>query len=150
MGEKYTQEEIWYEDGGLVTLGNDDLRAGMSRVLSMVTSEVADHVLDNCFLVMPDVTEEGAYIPNMLIGHRDILVFSRGLLAAEEAEFDVVMLHEIAHSFLKHKPGHLISEEQYDKQERQAWMLVHDWVRQSVLALEAWEKMTRRIGKFFE
>jgi len=129
MADSYTPDQIWYEDGGTVTLGNDDLRRAMSRALSKVPRRVADYVLQNCLLVMPQPGDRGIHIPNRLIGGSHLLVFPLSLLDEPEEEIDRTILHEVAHCWLDHKTGlEMPVGYDYEEQEKEAWAKADEWL----------------------
>ena len=64
MSNKYKFEEISEEDGGMLTLGNDELRLLIAKSLSTVPKKVADSVLTSCVFIMPmNYYEYGLFIP---------------------------------------------------------------------------------------
>ena len=63
-----TAEEIWHEDAGVYTMGTDQLRALISRVLSKVPKDVANRVFYECTFLMPMYEYEfGFYLSKELL-----------------------------------------------------------------------------------
>lgn len=126
---RYTPEQVWYEDGGVVTLNSDRLRRAMSRALSKIPASVADYILKNCLLLMIEPEEGGTFLPNRLIRHSHLLAFPHSLLDQSEEEIDRTILHEVAHCWLGHRWGlELPQEEDYEEQEKEAWAKVDEWL----------------------
>ena len=135
----YTQMDIYDLDGGIVTLRCEPLRVLISRVLVRVPARVVDYVFDNCFFVMPESGERGCYLPNSLIGEKNIIALPHSLLHESEGDQIEKILHKIGHFSLEHKAPYEFSweqndkhKEEYDEQEQQVNGLVKQW-------LEAWE-----------
>ncbi len=48
--DRYTFDDIWYMDGGVLTCGNNELRALVSRALSRVPKDVVDRVMEDVII----------------------------------------------------------------------------------------------------
>lgn len=142
----YTFEEVWYMDAGVVTGDNNDLRAIIAELLTCVPSKVVEYVMDKCLILSlweeekvshvkgATVTYRGAdggYIPNELIGDKDIILISERVLNGDRKHRDLTILHEVAHCWRRHKSGflHDQSREEIERQEDEAQTLAHRWYR---------------------
>ena len=130
MKQFYSPEEIWYETTTFeirLTFDDDQVRGLASWALSFAPSEVIEFALENLLILADE--EEGAYIHNAVVGKRDIILLSRALFGQPRERQRDVLLHEIAHAWLKHPfPTIEIPEEQYDENEKEAWALVEEWL----------------------
>jgi hypothetical protein len=129
---RYTLDEIWYQDGGMLTLGGDELRHLVSTALSRIPKQVADKVLTKRLFIMPQYAwEKGYLVPLKLTKNKRVIALPEGLL--EEGEESVVqtILHEVAHFWLQHEPSLLAesaSEDLDKKQEDEADNCAKRWL----------------------
>ena len=130
MAKRYTPEEVWYEDAGLVTLGPDAIRKIMSSALSKVPREVADAVLGGCRIIVPTSKEKGCYIPAELTKDRAMLSFPETIFDGSPEEAEETLLHEVAHYWLKHRSplADGLSETEGEQQELEADDQVRKWL----------------------
>ena len=125
--KKYSPEEVHYLDGGLFTLGTDELRVMVSWAFSRIPTEVVDRVMDECLMAMTLAKEQGAYIPKELFKGKPLILFSEVLLEKDQEEAQRIILHETAHFVLGHRSP-VSGDVDYDAQEREAWALVDQWL----------------------
>jgi hypothetical protein len=118
--------DVWYLDGGMTTLDNDQLRYPVSQALSQVPAEVAEQVMGGCLCIMPTAEQKGLYVPEENIRGKSIIALPETLLAMNESEINWTILHEVAHFVLNHKM--LQPLEVSDRQEREANDLVRKWL----------------------
>lgn len=133
MVERYTEEEIWYMDAGVLTLGNDKLRGLIANALSKVPKVVADRVSKDCFILMPMYDYEfGYHISKSLLQNKCIIAFPEKLLEKDEKSIIHTVLHEIAHHYLDHKSPMLemMSNEEEKRQEDDADKQMEKWLRE--------------------
>jgi len=130
---RYTFLEMWEADAGYVTMGNDAMRAIMSTALSKIPQEVADAVSDDCLLLVFMREEQGCYLPHELVRDKAILGFSETIISMQPEEAEKLLLHEVAHYWLKHRSPMLddLSNAQYEQQEREAADLVKRWLAEA-------------------
>ncbi len=127
---KLTPEEIHYDDAGVFTLGDDQLRALVSRALSRIPADVVEDLMDNCLMVMPLEAEKGTYLSKELLEGKGLIAFPEALLSWEYDEAEFTILHEVAHYVLNHQEPILtdMNIEEYDAQEAEANALVKQWL----------------------
>ena len=133
MKERYSAEEIWYENAGVVTIGNDELRGLLARVLSIVPKNVADRVLKEWLFLMPMFDyENGFFLPKKLLQEKGVIAFPEKLLEKDEKSIVHTVLHEIAHFYLGHKSPLFedLSDEEAKKQEEEADRLADKWLQE--------------------
>ena len=138
---RYTPEEVWEADGGIMTLGEDELRALVSEALSRVPRRVADRVFAGCIFIMAKF-EWGAatYIPRELLEGKCAIALSEKLMDEDRESAIRTILHEVAHFHLRHVPPGLASDpgEACDcRQEREAEAQVDRWLKPPVAARRA-------------
>lgn len=127
----YSEDDIWYEDGGMTTLDNDQARALMSKALAMVPEQVTELIIDTCLIHLFQKDNDGEYLPASLIEGKAIILLDRSMLEESEEYQIRLLLHECAHRILDHKWG-LKSETDHDRQEAEAWALVDKWIGPAV------------------
>ena len=77
----YTPEEVWEADGGILTLGEDELRGLVSVALSKVPKRVANKVFKGCIFVMAKFEwGAGTYIPKELLEGKCVIALSERLM----------------------------------------------------------------------
>jgi len=132
MKKRYTSEEIWYNDAGIVSLDNDKVRSLIARLLSKVPKDVADKVLEECLFIMPMFDEIGFHLPKNILQNKCVIAFSESLLKEDDKNIVHIGLHEIAHFYLDHKSPLLedLSDEEAKKQEEDADRLADKWLRE--------------------
>jgi Zn-dependent peptidase ImmA (M78 family) len=130
MRRFYTPERIWYDADIYLTLDNDKARGLASWALSFTPSEVIEFALENLLILVEEREGGGTYIPNAVVGKRDIILLSEALFDQPREKQRDVLLHEIAHAWLKHPFPMIedVSEGQYDENEKEAWALVKEWL----------------------
>ena len=131
-GRNYTPEEVWEADAGILTLGEDELRALVSVALSKVPKRAADKVFKNCIFVMAKFEwGAGTYIPKELLEGKCVIALSERLMDEDRKSAIRTVLHEVAHFYLQHMPPGLLSEsgEGCDcRQEQEAEAQVEEWL----------------------
>jgi|WetSurMetagenome_2_1015567.scaffolds.fasta_scaffold519412_1 hypothetical protein len=129
---RYTAEEVWEADGGILTLGEDELRGLVSVALSKVPKRVADKVFKGCIFVMAKYEwGPGTYIPKELLKGKCVIALSEKLMDEDRNSAIRTVLHEVAHFHLRHMPPGLMTEsgEGCDcRQEREAEAKVNEWL----------------------
>jgi hypothetical protein len=130
---RYTPEEVWEADGGILTLGENELRALVSKALSRVPRRVADRVFAGCIFVMAKFEwGAGTYIPRELLEGKCVIALSERLMDEESESAIRTILHEVAHFYLRHVPPGLAggSGETCDcRQEREAEAQADRWLK---------------------
>ena len=133
MKERYTSEEIWYEDAGVVTVGITQARRLIARVLSKIPKEITKRVLDECLILIPMIDYElGFFLPKKLLQDKCVIAFPESLLMEDEKRIEHTVLHEIAHFYLDHKSPifEALSDKEAKKQEDEADRLADKWLRE--------------------
>lgn len=130
---RYTPEEIWEADGGMMTLGEDELRALVSVALSKVPKKVADKVFKGCVFVMAKYEwGRGTYIPKVLLKNKCVIALSERLMDEDRASAERTVLHEVAHFYLDHVPPGLVprcSDDLETRLEEEADRQTEEWLR---------------------
>ncbi len=102
---RYTPDEVWEADGGILTLGEDELRGLVSVALSRVPKRVADKVFKGCIFVMAKYEwGPGTYIPKELLKGKCVIALSEKLMDEDRRSATRTVLHEVAHFYLQHVP----------------------------------------------
>jgi hypothetical protein len=129
----YTPEEVWEADGGILTLGEDELRGLVSVALSKVPKRVANKVFKGCIFVMAKFEwGAGTYIPKELLEGKCVIALSERLMDEDRKSAVRTVLHEVAHFYLRHVPPGLAagSGESCDcRQEKEAEAKVDEWLK---------------------
>ncbi len=138
---RYTFEQVWEADGGILTLGEDELRALVSEALSRVPRRVADRVFAGCIFVMAKFEwGAGTYIPKELLEGKCAIALSEKLMDEDRESAIRTILHEVAHFYLKHVPPGLATDsgEGCDcRQENEAEAQADRWLRAAARARRA-------------
>ncbi|MBN2160808.1 MAG: hypothetical protein JW807_15575 [Spirochaetes bacterium] len=71
------------------------------RILYFLPDEITLSVLNGCYFLF-QIRDHGMHIPSTLLRERDIIVFN-SFDGLEEKTILTIMLHEIAHCYLKHQ-----------------------------------------------
>ncbi len=131
-GHGYTPEEVWQADGGILTLGENELRDLVSVALSKVPKSVANKVFKGCIFVMAKFEwGAGTYIPKELLEGKCVIALSEKLMDEDQKSAVRTILHEVAHFYLRHMPPGLVpgSDEGCDcRQEQEADAAVDEWL----------------------
>jgi hypothetical protein len=129
----YTPEEVWEADGGILTLGEDELRALVSVALSRVPKKVANKVFKGCIFVMAKFEwGAGTYIPKELLKGKCVIALSEKLMDEDQESAIGTILHEVAHFYLGHMPAGLVSmplEGCEHQLEHEADAAVNEWLK---------------------
>ncbi len=129
----YTPEQVWEADGGILTLGENELRELVSVALSKVPRRVADRVFTGCIFVMAKFEwGAGTYIPRELLEGKCVIALSEKLMDEDRESAIRTILHEVAHFYLRHVPPGLAAGpgEACDcRQEREAEAQVDRWLK---------------------
>ena len=132
----YTPEEVWEADGGILTLGEDELRGLVLVALSEVPKRVVNKVFKGCIFVMAKFEwGAGTYIPKELLEGKCVIALSERLMDEDQISAVRTVLHEVAHFHLGHMPPGLVagSEEDCDcRQEKEADAAVDEWLASSM------------------
>lgn len=130
--QRYSPEEVWEADGGILTLGEDELRALVSVALSKIPKRVADKVFKGCIFVMAKYEwGPGTYIPRQLLEGKCVIALSEKLMDEDRTSAIRTVLHEVAHFYLQHMPPGLMTESGNGcdcQQEREAETQVDEWL----------------------
>jgi hypothetical protein len=145
---RYTAEEVWQADGGIMTLGEDELRALVSVALSKVPRRVADKVFKGCIFVMAKYEwGRGTYIPKELLRNKCVIALSERLMDEERPHAERTILHEVAHFYLSHMPPGLVpacSEDHESRLEEEADRKAEEWLRSFRIETSNGQKRRRR------
>jgi len=129
----YTPEEVWEADGGILTLGEDELRGLVSVALSKVPKRVANRVFKGCVFVMAKFEwGAGTYIPKELLEGKCVIALSERLMDEDRKSAVRTVLHEVAHFYLGHVPPGLVTGSGEDcdcRQEQEADAKVDEWLK---------------------
>ncbi len=130
---RYTPEEVWEADAGIMTLGENELRALVSEALSRVPRRVADRVFAGCIFIMAKFEwGAGTYIPKELLQGKCVIALSEKLMDEDRESAIRTILHEVAHFYLEHVPPGLATDlgESCDcRQEEEAERQAGRWLR---------------------
>ena len=130
---RYTPEEVWQADCGIMTLGEDELRDLVSIALSKVPRRVADRVFEGCLFVMAKYEwGRGTFIPKMLLKNKCVIALSERLMDEDRSSAERTILHEVAHFYLGHMPPGLVpgcSEDLEARLEEEADWQAEEWLR---------------------
>jgi len=133
--KRYTPEEVWRADGGILTLGEDELRALVSLALSRVPQRVTDRVLKGCLFVMAKYEwGRATFIPKELLRNKCVIALSEKLLDEDSDSAQHTVLHEVAHFYLGHMPSGLVSgcsDDHESRLEEEADLLAEQWLQES-------------------
>jgi SprT-like family len=128
----YTPREVWEADGGILTLGEDELRDLVSVALSKVPKSVANKVFKGCIFVMAKFEwGAGTYIPKELLKGKCVIALSEKIMDEDRNSAMRTVLHEVAHFYLQHVPPGLMTDpgEGCDcRQEQEADAMVDEWL----------------------
>jgi hypothetical protein len=133
MGNKkyYTPEEVHYLDAGIWTLGNDNLLNRICVALSKIPIDIVNDLYDHCYFLMSSEAAKALYFPPGFFDNKAIISFSDAYFkSADKKDFEHTIIHEVAHHALKHKNPweHDSSEEEFNKQEKEANEQVEKWL----------------------
>jgi hypothetical protein len=130
MTEKYTVEEIWYKNGGYLTLDNEQLRGLVALALSKVPKKIADRVVEECIFLMPSPEMMGFFLSKRVQEGRNAIVLSEKLLEEDQKDTILTILHEVGHFYLNHKSPILdmLSEQEDRKQEEDSDRWARQWI----------------------
>ena len=130
---RYTPQEVWQADGGIMTLGEDELRGLVSNALAKLPRRVADRVFKGCLFVMAKYEwGRGTYIPKVLLRNKCVIALSERLMDEDQASAERTILHEVAHFYLGHVPPGLVpgcSEDLESRLEEEADRQTEEWLR---------------------
>ena len=126
--ERYTLEEMWYDDAGAFTFDNDELRGLVAEALTKVPMRIADIVHKKCRFFMDD--NSCYYIPAKQIWGKALIYLSKAYIDSIEREEAVkTILHEIAHFYYRHDyRGIEMTLDKTNQCEAQADRLVELWL----------------------
>jgi len=124
-----TRGEIFDADTGMATLGHEELRDLLAKLLTKVPAAVVHDAYKNCIYLMPAPERKGVFIPNRVIEGKHIIMFPHALLSWPEEEQINVVLHETAHYVLGHKSPLEDPDLDYERQEEEAWAVVNRWLK---------------------
>ncbi len=134
--DRYTPEQEWDKDTGMVTLDNDELRKEVAVALSKIPMSIADCVLDEVRFIMPMSNYEHGFIcPKGMLNDKALIGFPEKLLEQESTARLHIVLHEVAHFYLNHKSPLIedLSYEETDKQEKEADKFAEDWLKSGTM-----------------
>lgn len=111
VSRHYTPREVWEADGGILTLGEHELRGLVSLALSQVPKEVADRVFGGCIFIMAKFEwGAGTYVPKELLQGKCVIALSEKLMDEKRRIAIRTILHEVAHFYLQHVPSGLAAD----------------------------------------
>lgn len=133
VSPNYTPEEVWEADGGILTLGEAELRGLVALALSRVPRRVADRVFEGCIFVMAKFEwGAGTYVPEQLLRGKCVIALSEKLMDEDQKSAVRTILHEVAHFYLRHVPPGLMegTGEGCDcRQEQEAEAQIEEWLK---------------------
>lgn len=128
---RYTLEEMWYDDAGILTLDNEELRGLVALALTRVPKRVADRIHEKCLFLM--VEDDCYYLPAKQIRGKSLICVSKSYIDKLDPEGVLrTILHEVAHFHYKHDyfdPE--MTLEKSDQCEAAADRLVEIWLADS-------------------
>lgn len=137
MAKYFTLEDVYYIDSGSASLGNDELRYLLAKILTRVPKEIVDAVYEDCLFLLINASTKGSFFPNRLIERKHIIIFPEDLLDwAFEEQVDKV-LDAVAHYILNHKSVLEFDNDEWEKQEQEAEDLRNRW-------LLVWSEMNKK------
>lgn len=137
MTNFFTFEDVYHIDRGSASLGNEDLRNLLARILTIVPKEIVDAVYEDCLFLLINPSAKGSFFPKRLIERKHLIIFPEDLLDwSFEEQLDKV-LDAVAHYILNHKSGLELDNDDLEKQEQEAEALRNRW-------LLVWSKMKKK------
>jgi len=118
-------------DNFVFTMGHDELRRTVSRVLAQTPAEVVEDLMDNCLMLMPEIEGRGEYLPAELLEDKSVILLSEALLDLDWEEIEYTILHEVAYYTLRHTSPLLDPDLDYDAHEQAADALVKQWLSEA-------------------
>ncbi len=91
----------------------------LMQILYYIPDDITVDILNSCYFIFP-IRDHGMYIPSTHLKDRDIIVFD-SFDGIEEKTIFRIMLHEIAHSYLKHLGSKTDSERAQREKEASEW-----------------------------
>ncbi len=91
----------------------------LMQILYYIPDDITVEILNTCYFIFP-IRDHGMYIPSTHLKDRDIIVFN-SFEGVEEKTIFRVMLHEIAHSYLKHYGSKSDGEREQREREASEW-----------------------------
>ena len=125
---RYTPEQIWYADGGIFTLDNDDLRRIVSKLFPRIPEDVVNSVMSECLMLVVTGEDKGTYLSKRMLEGKALIAFPEDLFGRSQDEIERTVLHEVAHFILDHRSPALELDVDYDLQEREADELAERWL----------------------
>ena len=137
MTKYFTFKDVYHIDRGSASLGNEDLRNLLARILTIVPKEIVDAVYEDCLFLLINPSAKGSFFPKRLIERKHLIIFPEDLLDwSFEEQLDKV-LDAVAHYILNHKSGLELDNDDLEKQEQEAEALRNRW-------LLVWSKMNKK------
>jgi hypothetical protein len=113
--------DVVMEDHVTISMLPHDLESAVYRVLQKIPDEVLEYVHETCdFIDIPD--SGGKYIDTKKY-RQNLIVLAENI---KEEDMEVIIAHEIAHSFLRHG-GRMVSVKEDKRREEEADNLIVKW-----------------------
>lgn len=136
MQERCTFEEALCLFGGGVPLGlslhrlSDGIRIALAKALAKLPKKIVEWASLNVIFISSNNESPAFIIPRILKPWKGAVFLSDCLLDESEDMQSFIIAHEIAHFRLKHKgsPFERLTEEEYQKQQRDADELARKWL----------------------
>lgn len=161
---RYTIEEVNKLLGSLLIQSNESVKPVIARALTMVPKEIADYIIQKCFLLSLWKEADGSTIQISHFKEKEyLIVISDDILEKcfsqrrdiqlglwNEVEGYSTILHEFAHCWLRHKSSPGLSESVVIQQEKETSGLAEEWFREYNLYLKTkgqptiWEQVREK------
>jgi len=108
----------------------DDAKAAIVHALTKVPSRVVDSLASKCLIIVPSVVGlRGIHIPHKVLLGNEVIAFAERVFDLPDDETERLILHQVAHFWLKHKSAALegISKGEVEQQEKEADELAARW-----------------------
>lgn len=140
--DHYSGIELYEEDAGVFTLGNDWLRMAIASAFSWIPADDVDEVMRISRYAMPKPGEYASVIPARPLKDKYLVLFSETIKDLPEMVQAGVLIHEAAHVLLGHididSPGAMGSPEESLKAEREADEKVEEWMGEDAAEYLEW------------
>ena len=108
----------------------DDAKAAIVHALTKVPARVVDSLASRCLIIVPSVESvRGIHLPRKILLGNEVIAFAERVFDLPDDETESLILHQVAHFWLKHKSAALegMSKEEVKQQEKEADELAARW-----------------------
>lgn len=128
---RYTEEEVHYAVSENIE-AFDIAMAIIIKSLSKLPARVVDKLAKGCLILVPAEHEKrGMHLPRQYLKGKEVIVLAEGIFELPMDETEYVILHEVAHFWLRHKSPVLesLGNDVYERQEHEADEMVEKWLK---------------------